>query len=164
MRRLLSIGVLAVLLAALPSLAGAAEKAPRDGTLSIEGGKGFVELSFKGALIGRFAKGSVTITDLLPWDDRAPFVWGEDLETPRSFTTTTYSGENVRFRVIGGSYTVKIRAVGIDLSAVGRGRLRLQAKAGVDNPGKFALNTEEYRPLPEKLTPFLLEPPPVAPG
>jgi hypothetical protein len=162
-RRLLTVFTCATGLLLLPGLAAAEKEAPRDGTLSIVDGKGYIRLDIRGGVIGRFAKGSVTITDPQPFDERAPLVWGSEDETVLNLKQTVYAGENVRFRLTGGKYTIQIRATGVDLSAVGKGFVRLQAKTGVENAGTFAINGEEPRPLPERLKTFTLEAPVATP-
>ena len=50
-----------------------------------------------------------------------------------------YVGEDVRFRMIGGLYRVTIQAVGMDVSAVGRGSVVLDATGFTDLPGRFSI-------------------------
>jgi hypothetical protein len=58
----------------------------------------------KGAVIGRFDRGQVTIKDPNPYDGTGPIVTGADRVEALGEKTTRYSGSNIRFRMIGGSF------------------------------------------------------------
>ena len=79
----------------------------------------------KGVVIGRFDKGQVTIKDPNPYDATVPIVTGADATQSINDKTTRYSGTNLRFRMIGGSFTINVFGADIDLSAVGRGMVTL---------------------------------------
>ena len=59
-------------------------------------------------MIGRFDKGQVTIKDPNPNDGTGPIVTGAEAAQSISDKTTRYSGTNIRFRIIGGSFTVTV--------------------------------------------------------
>ena len=62
MRRLLTFAVLALALV-LPAGVAARTTTSADGTLSVKDARGVVTIQGRGAVIGSFAKGSVTIND-----------------------------------------------------------------------------------------------------
>jgi hypothetical protein len=124
MRKAAFICVLTGLLA-VPAVAYAVQQA--EGRLSVSEGRGVVSMQGRGAMIGRLDRGSVTVTDLSPVDDSEPVVFGCDLEELRG-ASTICRGETIRFRLIGGMWRVTVRGVGIDVSAVGRGTVRLDGE------------------------------------
>jgi hypothetical protein len=153
-------------LTASPALAGKPAP-PSDGTLSVKDGKGMVQVSARGSLIGRFERGKVTITDANPYDSRRPVVLGAEQISYRSAKTIVYSGKNVRIRIGGGKTDIRIEGRGIYVSAVGRGRGLVKgsgsAQNGVFYDGVWSLNGGEYTSLPDDLTGFqLVGPPPGA--
>ncbi|HYZ19303.1 MAG TPA: hypothetical protein VE615_07145 [Gaiellaceae bacterium] len=146
-----------VAFAVSPALAG---RPVTDGTLSVKDGKGVVQLSARGSLIGRFERGKVTITDPNPYDARRPTVLGAEVIVYRSAKTTVYSGRDVRIRIGGGLTHVKIEGRGIYVSAVGRGTGMINGsgsiQAGVFYDGVWSLNDDDYRSLPDDPTAFQL--------
>jgi hypothetical protein len=162
-RKLLVLLPVLLALAAAPAFARAPGQ-PGQGTLSVKDGKGMVQLSARGTMIGRFTRGKLTITDPNPFDSRRAVVLGAEKTTYRSARTTVYSGTNVRFRIIGWYAHVRVEGRGIHLSAVGRGQGMLEgvgdASAGVFYDGVWSLNDEEYKSIPDELTGFELAGPP----
>jgi hypothetical protein len=142
---------------ASPALGG---RPTTDGTLSVKDGKGVVQLSARGSLIGRFERGKVTVTDPNPYDARRPTVLGAEVTVYKSAKTTVYSGKDVRIRIGGGLTHVRIEGRGIYLSAVGRGTGLINGsgsiQAGVFYDGVWSLNDDEYRSLPDDPTAFQL--------
>ena len=69
-------GVLAVLV--LAGTAAATTGGPSDGALSVKNADGRVVIIGRGAVIGRFDKGQVTIKDPNPYDGTGPIVTGAD--------------------------------------------------------------------------------------
>jgi hypothetical protein len=140
---------------ALPAATAARTHGATDGTLSIAGGRGKITLNVRGGVIGSFAAGAVTITDPIDEDGTGPIVTGEDFPPiERSDTTTTWRGNKVRFRIIGGSFRVVVKGRGINLSLVGKGQVTLNG-AGTDDDGTYAVNGGVYGPIPDLFT-FLL--------
>ena len=77
---------------------------------------------------------------------RGPIVYGaERIRDLGNGTARCTCGEDVRFRMIGGLYRVTIQAVGIDVSAVGRGTVVLDATGFTDLPGPLL---DQRRPVP----------------
>ena len=135
-------GVLAVLV--VTGTAAARSNGPNDGTLTVKNADGRVVINaFKGAVIGRFDKGQVTIKDPNPNDGVGPIVTGADVTQSLNDKTTRYSGSNIRFRMIGGPFAVTVFGTDIDLSAIGRGLIQLNGNLGargVVDDGTFAVN------------------------
>ena len=119
MRRLLTFAMLVVL--ALPAASAARTDAPNDGTLSVSDARGTITINGRGAVIGSFARGSVTISDPIDGDGTGPIVTGDDWSKEKNDTTTTWGGTKVRFRIIGGTFRIVVRGRGINLSLVGKG-------------------------------------------
>jgi hypothetical protein len=161
MRRLL-VPLLALLV--LPAAAYSAQPSP--GTLSIKEARGMVYLNAKGSITGRFARGKLTITDPNPYDSRRPVVYGATKIFYRGDRTTIYQGQNIRFRLIGARYQVRIEARGIFLSAIARGKGMIDGAgdpgSGIFYDGVWSLNDEAYHSLPDEQTKFDLISPPVA--
>jgi hypothetical protein len=151
MRRLALLTILVFALA-LP-VAGLATTSD-DGTLSVRNGYGLVKLNFSGSAVGRIAGGKVVATDPVLDDGAGLVFWGCDSKrTDLTATTTVCSGENIRFRAIGGKYKLLVRGSGIFLSVVGRGVVTLDGSG--DNPdverdGVYSLNDQPYRSLPDE--------------
>jgi uncharacterized protein (AIM24 family) len=57
---------------------------------------------------------------------------------------TVYSGDNVRFRVVGGWFTVTVTGTGVNISAVGRGTVSGQ---GISE-GLFSTDGSRLQPVP----------------
>jgi hypothetical protein len=146
MRRLLVI--LGVLALALPASSVAARRDPADGTLSVRGGHGTFTVSARGAAIGSFARGKVIITDPVDGDGTGPIVIGDDWQKERSDTTTVYGGTKVRFRMIGGTFRIRVVGTGVTLSVVGRGQITLNGAGSEDN-GTYSVNDAPYAPVPD---------------
>ena len=94
---------------------------PEKGTLSVEDGRGKVNLQARGGVIGRIDRGTLTVYDTTPTDANFPVVTGAD--EPEFFVAgngVRYKGAGIRFRVVGGGFKLVIQARGIDLSVVGR--------------------------------------------
>lgn len=153
MRRLLTFAVLAAALA-LPVGSAARSRGPTDGTLSVKDARGWVTIQGRGGVIGGFAQGRVTISDPIDGDGTGPIVTGDDFPPiERSETTTTWRGNKVRFRIIGGTFKIVVRGRGINLSFVGKGHVTLTG-AGTDDDGTYAVNGGDYIAIPDFAFPF----------
>jgi hypothetical protein len=83
------------------------------------------------------------------------------IERPLSEKTTLCVGKNIRFRSIGGKFTLTItNATDLDLSAVGRGKVVLEGK-GTANDGKYSFDGKPYQDMPLLEKPFWLGDPPL---
>jgi hypothetical protein len=160
MRRLL---VPFLLLLLLPATAFARQTAPPSGTLSIREGRGIVQLTARGSITGR-VRGRITITDPKPYDSKRPVVYGATQTKYKSEKTAVYIGSNLRFRLIGSLYTVRVDGRAIFMSAIGRGQGVLNGDGSVEDgvfyDGVYSLNDEPYHSLPDEPTDFELTAPP----
>jgi hypothetical protein len=155
MGRLLTFAMLALALTVTAG-AGARPAGPNDGTLSVKDARGIVTVQGRGGVIGTLAKGSVTITDPIDGDGTGPIITGDDFPPiDRSETTTTWRGNKVRFRIIGGWFKIVVRGRGINVSFVGKGNVILNG-AGTDDDGTYAVNGSEYNIIPAFALPFAL--------
>lgn len=156
-----------LLLFVLPATGFARDAPPQpvNGTLSIREGRGIVQLNARGSMTGRL-RGKITITDPNPYDSKRPVVYGATRTIYRNEKTIVYQGRNIRFRLIGSAYNIRLEGRAIFMSAIGRGQGMLNgegdAQAGVFFDGVWSLNDEPYRSLPDDPTSFDLEvtPPP----
>ena len=144
MKALALLGVLAVL--AFSGSAVASSSGPNDGALSVKNADGRVVVNGRGGVIGRLDKGQVTIKDPNPNDGTGPIVNGADTTQSVGDHTTRYSGSNIRFRIIGGTFTVTVFATGVDMSVIGRGLVTLDGTTGTD--GTYTLNGDTAQPFP----------------
>ena len=155
MRRL--VVLIGVLTLALPAGAGAVQRGPGDGSLVVENAQGVVTLAVRGGIIGRFDQGTIEVFDPVPGDGLGPIVRGYQKVRELGPRRTQYSGEgDVRFRLIGGAYRVRISAIGLDVSAVGKGTAVLDGTGFSDQPGRYSLNGDVFKPLPGEATRFIL--------
>ncbi len=136
---------LALLALVLPLAAVSATRAG-EGTLSVEDGRGKVNVSARGGIIGRLDRGTVTIFDTTPGDDNVPVVTGDDLPVVLvGETGIRYAGGGIRFRVVGGGFRVLIQGRGIDLSVVGKGSGFIEGDTFA--PGVYSLDGADCRRL-----------------
>ena len=150
MRRLLILCALIGL--AVPAGIQAATAA--DGTLAVKNATGVVLINnAKGVvIIGHADKAKITITDADLTDGRV-IVLGWDKKVVLPPTKTVYSGEDLRFKLLGGDNILFIRGSGISLSAVGEGKVTLDG-GNVANDGKFSIDDGPFKSLPDALQTF----------
>ena len=141
---------------ALPVAAWAAGRLPGDGTLVVDNGNGVVTVRARGGILGRFVTGNMVISDLDLTDGKVPVVYGAETIQPLGGGRTRYSGDDIRFRMIGGLFRVQINAIGIDVSAVGRGTALLDGTGFTDFPGRYSVNGGPFQPLPGHPVTFAL--------
>jgi hypothetical protein len=151
----------AVLLLALPSVAGGAKKG--DGTLAVQGGKGIVQIAARGTIIGSVNQGQVKVIDRDPFDGATPKVKGGQLRA-RTDRMIWRQGRNIRFRLVGGFYRLRVQGRGIELSAVGRGSVTLNGDERYADTGLYSLNGDDFLPVPYDPESLQLAAPPPAGG
>ncbi len=152
MRRLLLPALVALL--AAPAVALATPSSVDDGTLVVKNGDGYVFVSGRGAIIGSCDYCRVRTFDPDPDDGTGPIVNGAEDHDDGPPGVDVYEGSDVRFRMIGGAFKIRIWGSGIDLSVVAKGWGRI--KGSDSNTGWYALNGGDRRSLPDELTKFLL--------
>ena len=128
------------------SAATGAANAP--GSLEIEGARGAIQITGKGALIGRIERGSLEIIDLTPGDQWSPRVNG----IPRG-KTVWLRGKKVSFFIPGGKYRIVARGNDISISARGTGMAVLDGDPdSVGETGLYAVGDSSLAPLPVETT------------
>jgi hypothetical protein len=162
MRKLLVPCLLVAL--AIPAAAFSRPAPPvENGTLSIREARGVVQLNVRGSVSGRL-NGRLTVTDPRPYDARRPVVYGATRTTYRNERTTVFQGKNLRFRLIGAQYQIRLQGKRMFVSAIGRGKGVLDGAGDVTEniffDGVWSLNDEPPKSLPDDPTPFELVAPP----
>ena len=160
MRKTVLLLVLALL---VPAAAQSQSSTPQNGTLSIREGRGIVQLDARGSMTGR-VNGKIAITDPKPYDSKRPVVYGATKTTYRNVKTTVYQGKNLRFRLIGARFQLRIQGRAIFLSAIARGDGVVDGAGdpttNVFYDGTWSLNDSPPLSLPDTATPFELASPP----
>jgi len=161
MRRLALICAPLLALAA-PTVAWALTAGPNDGTLVVKNGtapKGVpvVTLVITGAAIGHVSNfGTIVIDDATPGDPYSPEVSNADWHKDVSDTATKWSGTNMKFRAVGGTYKITIYGSDVDLSAVGHGVVTLAGMPDTTvGDGTYSLNGDPFHSLPASPLPKL---------
>jgi hypothetical protein len=156
--------VVLLLLALAVPMAAYSQPTAANGTLSVREGRGIVQLDARGSITGRL-NGKLSITDPKPYDSKRPVVYGSTKTIYRNVSTTIYQGKNVRFRLIGARFELRMQGRAIFLSAIARGTGLVD---GAGNPaanifydGVWSLNDEPYQSLPDEPQSFDLA---AAPG
>ncbi|MBD0290606.1 MAG: hypothetical protein ICV74_05065 [Thermoleophilia bacterium] len=153
MRRL-TLTMVLVVLACAPAASAQLARAVASGgeSLALSGGTGWaVVTSRDGAIVGNVRKGSVRIVDLPRLGKAEVGVTGcEKLRRPNR-RTRVCSGRRLSFSVIDGNWRVAMRGVGINASAVLKGRLVLQGTAGT-----YSLRHGDPKPWPRRARTFRL--------
>jgi|SRR5579885_1099920 len=162
MRRLATLCLPLIALAA-PAAALAFASAAGDGTLVVQNGSAprgvaVVTLVIDGAAIGHVSTGSPDQLDTVVIDDvnntnniGASVTNGAPSLTRKtvSDTETKFTGSDFRFRAAGGLYKIWIYGSGVDLFAVGQGKVTLQGTPGAGtSDGQYSFNGTPFRSLP----------------
>jgi hypothetical protein len=154
-----------LLIALAVPVAASSQPSAANGTLSIREGRGIVELNARGSITGR-VNGRISITDTKPYDSKRPVVYGSTKTIYRNVRTTIYQGKNVRFRLIGAQYELRMQGRSIFLSAIGRGDGLVDGSgdpsADIFYDGVWSLNDEPYQSLPDVAQSFDLAATPTA--
>ncbi len=164
MRRLFVIPLFVLLL--LPGAAIGMPRATGDGTLSVRDATGTITIrASRGAVLGNVDKATTLVfKDFIPTDGSGPIVFGaEGRQDKEDGITTVYYGKDIKFRLIGGRYFLKVVGSGIDLSVVGQGSVTLEGGDLIDD-GEYAFNGDDYHSLPNFRLPFSLGTSPPQPG
>jgi len=152
MRKLAVLGALLVAVA-VPSVVLAGDLSGSDGCLVVQNANGVVTVNGRGTLVGRFDQGQVTITDPVGNDGVIKVIGAEQVQT---LTTTKkrYFGENLRFRASGRFVARVGEAIGIDLSAVLRGKVTLTAADFIET-GTYSIDADSFCQESFRLVPDL---------
>jgi hypothetical protein len=141
---------------ALPGAASAHTRTAGDGTLLIKDGIGTVRITAKGGVIGHFGGGTLTVRDPNPDDNINEVVNGATGSHEVNSMVTRYWGKDVRFRYLGGKFTVTVNGFDIDLSVIGRGNVYLVGSGTADD-GTFSVNGLAPQPFPGPFFPTTLQ-------
>jgi hypothetical protein len=128
--------VLVTLLAFGAALVTSASAADDNGTLSVQGADGQVQVRATGAVIGRITDlGTLRITDTDTTTGGTLQLFCPDGKVDISATTPNPSDKtllcassDIRFRIVGGSFRFTASGGGINLSVVGKGHVVLDGK------------------------------------
>lgn len=140
----LALGALAL---ALPALSATADRSPAagaqpaqaDGTLTVRSANGVLTLSGRGSVIGQIVgKARLVIEDPDPVDG-IPVVSGHERAQRQGRNSVLYTGNGLRFRVLGGQFKLRLVGNGISLSFVGRGTVWM-APLGTFDDGSYSLD------------------------
>jgi hypothetical protein len=142
--------------------AAAGPPAMEDGTISVRDGRATMLVRVKGSIIGRLAKGKLTVTDSP--GGATIIVRGWETKVPLPGRTTVYGGKGIRFRIAAErKVAVRLNGRGLNYTVVGRGDGWLD---GVGDPtkgiffdGSYSLNAEPYHSIPDDKTQFVLASP-----
>lgn len=157
--------MLSLLLIALaaPATAFALRDASGDGTLVVQNGSAprglpVITLVIDGTAIGHVSSGSPDQLDTVVIDDvnntndiGASLTNGAPSLTRKTIsdTETKFTGSDFRFRAAGGVYKIWIYGSGIDVFAVGQGKVTLQGTPGAGTTdGQYSFNGGSWRSLP----------------
>ncbi|HEY3050672.1 MAG TPA: hypothetical protein VGJ40_03025 [Gaiellaceae bacterium] len=158
--------VVLLLFALAVPVAAYSQPTAANGTLSIREGRGTVQLNARGSITGRLI-GRISITDPKPYDSKRPIVYGATKTSYRNVRTTIYQGKNLRFRLIGARFELRMDGRAIFLSAIARGDGVIDGAgdpaANIFYDGVWSLNDEPYRSLPDTAESFDLAATPGAP-
>jgi hypothetical protein len=134
--------VVLLLLLAVPVAAAARPADKNDGTFAIKNAVGQITLTTKGSVLGRLDEGQIAIDDMSPGGGEIQVQGWERKWTKGG--TAFYRGDNIRFRILGGWYSVTVTGIGVNLSAVGRGTVQGQ---GISE-GLFSTDGSPFRAAP----------------
>jgi hypothetical protein len=152
MRKLAVLGML-LLAVAVPSVVLAGGDAAFDGCLVVDNANGFVTVNGRGTVVGRFDQGQLTITDPVAGDGVTKVIGAQQVQVLSS-TKRRYFGENLRYRVSGRFIARVGEAIGIDLSAIARGKVTLSSADFIDT-GTYSIDTDSFCQERFKLVPDL---------
>jgi len=142
MRKYVFVLVLALL---LPAAASARPGDRGDGTFVVKNGLGQLTINAKGSVIGKLDRGEISVQDLTPTAGDEIQVLGYDRKpVVRPDGTTTYRGDKMRVRVVGGGFLVTVTGTGINLSSVGKGTV---VGTGIGD-GLFSTDGSPFRASP----------------
>jgi hypothetical protein len=136
--RKLAIIVLASLLV-VPAAALAERVAAGDGSLVVSAANARLIISGHGLIYGHMDRGSITVVGDYKPDDNSSLSSVSGAKQRVTGNSVVYTGSNVRFFFPGGQYSLIVDGTGIDLSAVGKGKITATGYGTVDD-GDFTVD------------------------
>jgi hypothetical protein len=127
-----------VALLAVPAVAFGARDANGDGSLAVTHASGTIFIQGRGVIYGHFETGTLMVLDYRP-DDPTSVPAVSSGKSRYSGNSGVYTGNDVRFLLPSGRYTIELIAVHTDASAVGRGSIVVTGLGTFDD-GSFAVN------------------------
>ena len=128
------------------------EPAGSSSRLQLTGGKGIAIIhSEDGTAFGRVANGRIKVVDPLRGQDTKVLLSGCEERTHPAPRTTVCLGEDIRFVVQYGVWTVTLRGTGINASAIARGWLKLKGTRG-----RYSIDGADPRRWPRIMRTFKL--------
>lgn len=140
------------------AVSAVAAAATTDGTLTVRNATGTLVLTGRGSVIGQIVgKGRILIEDPDP-SDGVPVVSGYDRLQRQGRTGVLYIGSDLRFRVLGGQFRLRVVASGISFSFVGRAVAMLAPTGSADDSAYSLDGGDTYRPLGQTPTSVVVGP------
>jgi hypothetical protein len=150
-------------LVAVPAALGAAH-ATGDGVLEVSDGAGIIVLNTsRGTVWGQVARGKLVVNDPLAGDGLVYVSGAERISPGVMDNVTVYVGKDLHFRVTGGRARLWFKGSGVDFTAVGVGSAQFTGDAFALDPGKYAVDSGKWNPVPvysTKTVPFGVQPTP----
>jgi hypothetical protein len=141
-----------------------------DGTLAIANEEGYAAISATGTVIGRISGfATVRIVDLdtteggIPVIGHCPERENISAQTPNpDDKTIRCTGEDIRFRIVGGAFRIVASGQGINLSVAGKGKVSLYGVleppiSGSGLTGTYSVNDGDPAPIPLEKRTFALD-------
>jgi len=150
--------------------AASASAGADDGTLAIVNEEGFASVNATGTVIGRITNyATVRIVDLDTTDGGIPIIGhcpgrvNISAQTPDpDDKTIRCTGEDIRFRIVGGAFKVVASGQGINLSVAGQGKVTIYGVleppvTGSGLTGTYSVNDGDPAPIPLEKRTFALD-------
>jgi hypothetical protein len=144
MRKLILIMLASLLL--VPAAALAERVSAGDGSLVVSNASGRLTLSGHGLIYGHIDKGAITIVGDYKPDDNTSLSSVTGAKIRLTGKNVVYTGTNLRFFFPGGQYSLIVDGTGIDLSAVGNGKL-VAIGAGTADDGTYAADSAKAQSI-----------------
>ncbi len=112
----------------LPAVALAEGAASNGGSLVVSDANGKLTVSGHGLIFGHLDRGTITVVGDYKPDDNTALSSVSGAKMKVTGGNVVYTGSDVRFLFPGGRYTLVVDGAGIDLSAVGTGKLTAVGK------------------------------------
>lgn len=112
----------------LPAVAFADRGGSNGGSLVVTSANARLTVSGHGLIFGHLNRGTITVVGDYKPDDNTSLSSVSGAKMKFTGGNVTYSGSDVRFLFPGGRYTLIVDGTGIDISAVGTGKLTAVGK------------------------------------
>jgi hypothetical protein len=118
-------------------------------------GTGYAVVGTQGATLGKVRRGTIRVVNVPGGGAPSGFVRGCEARSGRLSGTLTCRGRYLSFYVHGGTWRVRLRGRGINVSGVVRGSLGLDRADG--GTGLYSIGDAPFRRWPATFTFFKLE-------